>query len=97
MRGKRLSVKRLSALLLNHGFVTAPFQAKNCLVGPPGVYSEVYGRDARVYIQTGSLERRQELERFLREEKVAFNADYGPGGRTVEIGVSYFRGRHWQQ
>jgi hypothetical protein len=43
MNGKRLTVKRLSELLAEQGFVPNSFTTRTL---PPGVISEVYGKDA---------------------------------------------------
>ncbi len=92
MHGKRLSVRQLSTLLVEQGFVPVPFAARKL---PAGITSEVYGKDARLYFWTGTPEKRAELERFLARTGVAFNPSYFPGSSTVEVGVRYFKGRHW--
>jgi hypothetical protein len=92
MRGKRLSVKQLSALLVEHGFVPAPFTARKL---PAGITSEVFGKDARLFFWTEGPEKRAELERFLARQGIAFDPNYFPGSGMVEVGVRYFKGWHW--
>lgn len=98
MEGKRLSVKKLGALLAELGVVDKPFTAADLKKGRvKKVGNETYGRDSRVYIYTGSPEARAKLERELRRRRVAHNSGYYPGSGVVECGTTYFKGdRHWE-
>jgi hypothetical protein len=58
-----------------------------------GISDETYGRDSQIYIDCQG--RRKELESFLRVNDFMVNSSYGKGGDYTEVGVSYFKGYHW--
>jgi hypothetical protein len=97
--GKRVSTTKIGKLLAAWGFVDKAFTARDLQrnKGPKSVGDETYGNDSYLYIYTGCVKRRRDLERRLGREGLRFNRDYSPGHGTVEIGVSYFRGVHWNE
>ena len=58
-----------------------------------GIGDETYGKDSRIYIDTKG--KRGELERFLRGQGFMVNQNYSKGSDYTEVGVTYFKGYHW--
>ncbi len=59
--------------------------------------NETYGRDSRVYVHCGTVERRKEIEFSLRLNGFKPNKYYDRKNPTTEVKVSYFRGHHWDE
>lgn len=56
---------------------------------------ETYGRDSRIYIYTNNIVNRRALERLLAGRGHKIHRDYNPGSGTVELSVTYFKGKQW--
>jgi len=61
------------------------------------ICNETYGRDSRVYVHCGTVERRKEIEFSLRVSGFKPNKHYDRKNPTTEVAVSYFRGHHWNE
>lgn len=61
------------------------------------ISNETYGRDSHIYVQVPESETRRKIEDELtrRGHKVCHN--YHPTGRSIDVRVSYFRGRGWNE
>jgi len=58
-----------------------------------GIGDETYGKDSRIYIDCQG--KRNELESFLRANDFMVNSKYSPKSDYTEVGVTYFKGHHW--
>ena len=99
--GKRISTTRVGKLLHAWGFVDRPFTPRDLRKGtaPKNVSDETYGRDSELYVYTASPERRAELIRRCHREGINVNPGWnsGPKSTSVNIGVTYFKGWHWDE
>jgi len=60
------------------------------------ISDETYGRDSRLYIRCPSHSIRRALEARLRSKGVTtVNESYWPSSNTVEVGVTFFKGWHY--
>ena len=63
----------------------------------PKVSNETYGRDSRIYITADTKPARYKLERVLIKNGFEVEREYFPGSSIVDVGVSYFKGWHWDE
>ena len=60
------------------------------------IYDETYGRDSRLYINCPSQSIRRSLEAHLRSKGVTtVNSGYWPSSNVVDVGVTFFKGWHY--
>lgn len=60
------------------------------------ICDETYDRDSHLYIHCPTQSMRRTLERILRSKGVTtVNYDYSPASSTLDVGVTYFKGWHW--
>lgn len=97
MAYKRPTVSVLSAALVKFGIVEKPFTTRDIKKGVKCISNETYGPSSHVYVYTGSPEKRRDLEAKLAGEGIRCNTDYSPGGNTLDVPVSYFKGWHWDE
>lgn len=97
--GKRISCTKLGKLLAQWGFVDKPFTARDLQRGrgPRNVSDETYGRQSEVYVGCGTRERRAELLRLCRRHDINVDPEWAEGSCSLNIGVTYFRGWHWDE
>lgn len=93
----RPTVTTLAAALVQIGFVSKPFTTKDLRKGVKGVSDETYGRKSVIYLYTASPEARSVLTGKLSDLGIEADSLYNPGGRTVAVNVSYFKGWHWDE
>mgnify|MGYP004405501667 CR=1 FL=1 len=93
------STTKLGDLLFKHGFVSKPFTANDLRkrAQPKNVSDETYGDKSFVYVNSGSLPGRAEMERILTRAGFKVIEDYSPASTCSEIQVSYFKGWHWDE
>lgn len=89
MAKKRISCTKLSEVLKEVGINKTTEELRSTC--------EAYGRDVRCYLYTDTFEKRKEIERFLRKNRLDYCSDYAPGRPIVEIKVSYFKAWHWDE
>jgi hypothetical protein len=61
------------------------------------ISNEVYGKDAQCYVQFESNLERRRGEKALEWMGHIVNRSYSPGSSIAEIGVTYFKGWHWDE
>ena len=106
----RPSTTKLSKMLVEFGAATAPFSARVVtkrdapMAEGVSLSDETYGRDSRLYIGCPDQGIRRRLEAFLAVKGVtSMKTTYSPGsgfshdGVIVEVGVTYFKGWHWDE
>jgi hypothetical protein len=100
----RPSTSELSRLLVEFGAATTTFTARTVKTGRPPMArgfvltNETYGADSRVYLYCPDLSTRLRLEDFLKSKGVTtVSPEYSPGRHTAEVGVTYFKGDHWDE
>jgi len=100
----RPSTTKLSKMLVEFGAATAPFTAravtKRDVPMAEGffLHDETYGRDSRIYIGCPDQGIRRRLDWFLESKGVTtVSTDYAPKGRTASVGVTFFKGWHWDE
>jgi hypothetical protein len=109
----RKTVKQISALLVEFGAATEEFTAgtlrkhnagdgvKIPMETGFGLSDETYGRDSRLYVHgydtagSSGIAKAVQLAAFLREHGVE-PKPYGVPS-TVEVGVLWFKGWHWDE
>ena len=100
----RPSTPVLSGYLFEFGAATAPFTARDVkkhrapMAEGFGLSDETFGRDSRIYIHCQTHEKRHQLEAFLQSKGVTtVNTEYWTASRIVSVGVTYFKGWHWDE
>lgn len=58
---------------------------------------EAFGRDIRCYVHLDDMDKRKQLEKFLKTKGIAADPAYYPGKPVVDIPVSYFKAWHWDE
>lgn len=58
---------------------------------------EAFGRDVRCFVYVADMDKRKQLERFLKTKGISPNLNYAPSLPVVEIPVSYFKAWHWDE
>lgn len=58
---------------------------------------ETYGRDTHAYIDVGTQANRARLEKILTAERQKVNRKYYPGSNIVDVRVSYFKAKGWDE
>ena len=103
-RAGRPSTPKLSEMLVKFGAATAPFTARDVkkhqvpMSTGFGLSDETYDRDSRIYIHCPDQVTRRRLEWHIQGEGVTtVNTGYSPKGSTVDVGVTYFKGWHWDE
>ena len=61
------------------------------------ISDETYGKESYIYIYAQNIESRISLERVLEKRGHKIGRDYGKGGSKLEVRVSYFKGRNWNE
>jgi hypothetical protein len=91
-------------MLVEFGAAIAPFDARAVCAGKVpmrkgfGMGNETYGKDSKLYLRCPNKETRRKLEDFLRINDVTtVERRYWPESSIVEVGVTYFKGRHWDE
>jgi len=94
----RPSTTKIGKWLHEAGYVDKPFTTRDLKRGVRGVTDETFGRDSRLFLHFAkSPEERAKLVRFL-ERKGVTTIDHGSNyGNRVDVGVTYFRGWHWDE
>lgn len=96
MKSKKQLFKDLAALALRQEILPAEFMNVDTLgLKHPKIGDETYGRNSCIYIHTAGQHTRMKLEAKLAEMGHKVNRDYWPGSGTLEISVTYFRGKQW--
>lgn len=100
----RPSTTKLSKMLVEFGAATAPFTARAVtkrsapMAEGFSLSDETYGRDSRLYVGCPSEVVRRRLEWHLQGEGVTtVKTTYSPGHGVVSVGVTYFKGWHWDE
>lgn len=87
----RKSRKALADALKEMGRIPQDFKPEN-------FSNEVYGRNARIYLRFAKdVADRRALETELERRGFTINRDYYPGSAFIDVGVSYFKGFHWDE
>ncbi len=81
----RFSRKKLLALLDD---ISAPVDS---------ISYETYGRDTRAYVGVGTPGNRTKLEARLQVEGYTVNKNYFPGSSIVEVYITYFKAKGWDE
>lgn len=85
-----LSKKTLVPILVKNGFVAA--DAVKTAIG-----YEAYGRRVMAYICVKDMGTRIALENFLITGGQKVNRNYWPGQPVVEVQVTYFKAKGWDE
>ncbi len=100
----RPSVGALSRLLVEFGAATNPFTARAVkkhrapMAEGFGLSDETYGKDSRIYIHCQTHADRHRLEAFLQSKGLTtVNTEYWTASRIADVGVTYFKGWHWDE
>lgn len=99
----KLTVEKLSDVLFDNGFIKKKFYREKEIDEDYGFYpvvgagAEVFGKQAYVFVNMGTVENRKAAENFLKELGIKASADYAPGTAISEIPVRYFKGWHWDE
>ena len=59
--------------------------------------NETYGRNSRIYLSTSTPEDRTKLENDLEDLGHSINRGYWKGSSVVDVGVTFFKGYHWDE
>jgi hypothetical protein len=79
-----ISKKKLIPMLVEQGFITSE----------RNVNYEAFGRKVMAFVRVATLQERNRLEAFLRDNGISFNPRYWPGAPVAEVRVSYFKAWH---
>ena len=101
----RPSTTKLSKMLVEFGAATNTFSVtdvcenKALMAEGFSMSNETYGTDSCLYIGCPDHETRKELEKFLRARcnVSTVNRRYSPKSSCTEVGVTYFKGWHWDE
>jgi hypothetical protein len=100
----RPSTSTLSEMLVAFGAAVRPFTAKQTGMSKDvmskgfSIGNETYGKDSRLYIGCPDVPTRRKLESFLELKGVTtVDRGYWQGSAITEVGVTYFKGYHWDE
>ena len=63
----------------------------------PKIGNETYGKKSCVYVYTNSNEAKKMVESKLDAIGFKVNRKYNDDGKSLEVQVSYFKGRKWDE
>ncbi len=102
----RYSLTKVSSWLVEFGAATKPFTTREykkrdhrpCMAPGFVLDDETYGRNSEMYLDCPDKDTKDKLTWFLKSKGVTINDAYGrANSRTVNFGVSYFKGFHWDE
>lgn len=72
-------------------------EAPKLQLNTKGINSEVFGKQACVFVWCDNEEQRHKTEDELELRGFRVDRKYYPGGCGIEVLVSYFKGWHWDE